>query len=322
MKIKHSSIALVSAITLLFCSCVQNNKKSTHEVDQKNGTIIKLSPVVFGGNRYVVEADFGLDKKVPLMVHGNASLYLMLTHDIAEKLNNGKPIEKIRDYGYSKKGRGKINIEKFMIGDKTFSNTENVPVFDWPEEEGKAAQGMIGIQFLKNENVRIDFVNEQMKIGIEVTEQPDKNLIDQGYAFTNFFIENNEAYMNVYFDALKKEIPITIGTVSDDYSFDVETFKSGIEIEKTELKGHSPNSTTPQVYTNLTPIIYRIANQSFEIPIRKVELYSFAEYENVSQSQLFPFGIFGRDWMKKNNAIIDYANKILYFKINSTVNNN
>jgi len=53
--------------------------------------------------------------------------------------------------------------------------------------------------------------------------------------------------------------------------------------------------------------------------LRKSELYSFAEYENVDQSKLFPFGIFGRDWMKENNAIIDYANKFLYFKNDNMV---
>jgi hypothetical protein len=70
------------------------------------------------------------------------------------------------------------------------------------------------------------------------------------------------------------------------------------------------------VYQNAVPVKFRVANQSFEIPPGKADLYSFAEYENVEQSDLFPFGIFGRDWMKANHAILDYANNILYFKGN------
>jgi len=304
---KHLTIIALSTIAFLSGVYGQN------EIVQKGVNAVKLFPVVFGGNRYVIEADFGLEEKVPLMVHGNANLYLMITHDIAEKLNEGNPIEKIRDYGYSKKGMGRVDVEKFQIGSMTFSNVKNVPVFDWPENEGKAAQGMIGINFLENEKVKVDFANEQMVIGAGLTEQPDKSLINQGYAFTGFFIENGEGYMNVYFDACKKEIPVTVGTVSDDYSLDVVTFKDAIDIEETDSKCDSPDGTTPQIFTNGVPVKYKIANQSFEIPCRKAELYSFAEYENIPQSQLFPFGIFGRDWMKENNAVIDYANKILYF---------
>jgi|WetSurMetagenome_2_1015567.scaffolds.fasta_scaffold96328_2 hypothetical protein len=323
IRMKHFTLSSLLAFALLFSAFGQNNSiqknLSTHGMDHNNSMMVKLTPVVFGGNRYVVEADFGLENKVPLMVHGNARLYLMITHDIAEQLNDGNPIEKIRDYGYSDKGMGRINVEKFQVGDRTFTNTENVSVFDWPKEEGKAAQGMLGIYFLKKENVRIDFVNEQLEIGVELNEMPDKKLLDQGYSYTRISVENGEGYMNVYFDAFNKEIPITVGTVSDEYSLDLVTFQNGIELEITDSKGHSPSGTTPEIYTNTAPIKYRIANQSFEIPSKKTELYSFAEYENVKQSELFPFGIFGRDWMKENNAIIDYANNILYFKRNETV---
>jgi hypothetical protein len=323
MKKQPFNIATLTVIVLIFNACGQKNSNEKKVPDlqagQKKATVVKLSPVVFGGNRYVVEADFGLEHKVPMMIHGNASFYMMVTHDIAEQLNGGKPIKKIRDYGYSKKGMGMINVAKFQIGDKTFSNAENVRVFDWPEEEGKAAQGMLGILFLSNENVRIDFTKEQMEIGVALNDQPDKSLIDQGYTFTKFFVENGEGYMYVHFDDLDKDIPITVGTVSDEYSLDLVTFKNGVKVEKTDSKGNSPSRTAPVIYTNAVPVKYRIANQSFEIPVRKSEIYSFAEYENVDQSKLFPFGIFGRDWMKENNAILDYANKFLYFKNNKMV---
>ena len=320
---KHLAITALSAFALSFCAFSQNSnaeKLSTPEKEPKNVTTVKLSPVVFAGNRYVVKANFGLKKSVPLMIHGNARFYLMITHDIAEQLNNGKPIKKISDYGYSDKGKGIIKVEKFQVGNKTFTNGENVPVFDFLAEEGKAAQGMLGIYFLKNEKVRIDFVNEQMEIGVVVNEQPDKNLLAQGYSYTKFFVENGEGYMNVYFDALKKEIPITIGTVADEYALDLVTFQNGIEVEATDSKDHSPGGTTPKIFLNAAPIKYRIADQSFEIPPKKADLHSFAEYEKVKQSELFPFGIFGRDWMKENSAVLDYANNILYFKKKNTVN--
>lgn len=315
MKNSHLKIAAILSILILFNSCGQKtNLQEKQKTEFQKVTLVKLHPVVFGGNRYVVNADFGLDKEVPLMVHGNASFYLMITHEIAEQLNNGNPIKKLRDYGYSDKGMGQINVEKFRIEDRTFTNVENVRVFDWPEEVGKAAQGMLGIDFLKNEKVRIDFVREQMEIGVELEDEPDKTLLDQGYSYTKFFVENGEGYMNVYFDALEREIPITVGTVSESYSLDAVTFENKIELEITDSNGHSPSGTTPQIYLNTVPVEYKIANHLFEIPAGKADFYSFAEYENRKQADLFPFGIFGRDWMKAHSAIIDYGNKILYFK--------
>jgi hypothetical protein len=316
MKINTISLPLIAI--LFFCSCGKRSKEKGDKIpditiEQKNN-IVKMKQIVFAGNRYVVEADFGLAKKVPLMVHGNTSMYLMLTHDIAEKLNYGKPIEKTRDYGYSEKGSGRINVKKFQIGGKTFHNIMDVSVFDWPEDVGKAAQGMIGVTFFKNEKVKIDFLNEQMEIGVSYTGKPDKSLLDKGYIATKIFIENDEAYINVFFEALNKEIPITIGTVADELSLDYVTFKDAIKIKKVDGKVHSPDDTSPEIYANVTPIKYKISNQSFKIPHQKSSIYSFAQYEDISQLELPAYGIFGRDWMKENNAIIDYANQILYFK--------
>jgi len=310
---------------LIFCSC-ENGSKEKKEKKKQDATIeqktniVKMHPVLFGGNRYVVEADFGLNEKVPLMIHGNAKMYLMITHDVAEKLNGGNPIEKLSDYGYSKKGRGRIDIENFKIGDKTFSNIQNVPVFDWPEEEGKDSQGMLGTVFLKNENTRIDFTNEQIEIGVKISDKPDKSLLDQGYEFTKFIInENYEVFMNVFFDALQKEIPITISTVSSELSLHVILFKEKIKMKKTKHETNSSGHDSPKG-TNVEDfiadsVIYSLGKFTFN---SQAELFDFAKYNDVKESDLHTYGIFGRDWMKKNNAIIDYANQILYFKTNTT----
>lgn len=272
-----------------------------------------MRQIVFGGNRYVVDADFGFGKTVPMMVHGNASFYMMLTHDVAEQLNNGEPVKKIDDYGYSERGRGRINVAAFSVGKHIFEEIENVPVFDWPEEEGKAARGMLGVEWLQNEKVKIDFVNEQLEIGVSKTNEPDATLLDKGYQYTRFEISNSEVFMQVYFDELQKEIPITIGTVASDYSLDVMTFKNVLALEATNTRDHSPDNTTPDVYKNLEPIAYSIAGVNFEIPAQRAEFSDFAEYGNTTNDALPSFGIFGRDWMKSHQALIDYANRILYF---------
>ena len=139
-------------------------------------------------------------------------------------------------------------------------------------------------------------------------------MLEKGYQHTPFEISNSEVFMQVYFNALQKEIPITIGTVASDYSLDVVTFKNALALEATNTRDHSPDNTTPDVYKNTTSIAYSIAGVNFEIPAQQAEFSDFAEYGNTTHDELPSFGIFGRDWMKRHQAVIDYANLILYFK--------
>jgi len=318
MKITINTIVLPLVVVLFFYSC-KSNEKNDHakieaKITERKKNIVKMHPVVFGGNRYIVNADFGLEKKVPLMVHGNSTDYFMITHEIAEKLNNGKPIEKLEEYGYSEKGKGKFYIKRCVIGIDTFSQG-NATVFGWPEEAGKAAQGMIGTPFLLMNNVSVNFGKEELEIGIESTGKPDKKLLDQGYSYTNFQVDERfKVTMNVFFFDLEKEIPITIGTVADEYSLDHITFKDVVGNTLSGEVGHSPSDTEPLVYSNTEPIKFKIANKQFEIPYGRASMISNAEYNNVKQEDLSSFGIIGRDWMVKHSAIIDYANKLLYFK--------
>jgi len=118
MRIKNF-IIIVFTIVFSCAGCFPDREAGgdpASRLESPEASLVKLVPVVFGGNRYVVEADFGLARKVPLMVHGNAGFYLMLTHEIAEQLNGGSPVAKIRDFGYSDKGMGRIDVEEFRIG--------------------------------------------------------------------------------------------------------------------------------------------------------------------------------------------------------------
>ena len=40
----------------------------------------------------------------------------------------------------------------------------------------------------------------------------------------------------------------------------------------------------------------------------------FAEYGKISESDLESYGMLGFDWMKQHQAVLDYANRRLYFK--------
>src|SRR5437879_11167704 len=76
---------------------------------------LPLTTVDFAGHRYVVTADLGLGAPIPLMVHGNARMFLQLIHKIGEKVNGG-PVRRLEAYGYSSKGRGAIDVPMMRLG--------------------------------------------------------------------------------------------------------------------------------------------------------------------------------------------------------------
>jgi hypothetical protein len=39
-----------------------------------------------------------------------------------------------------------------------------------------------------------------------------------------------------------------------------------------------------------------------------------AEYADVPEPELESFGMLGYDWMKQHEAVLDYTNRVLYFK--------
>ena len=72
----------------------------------------------------------------------------------------------------------------------------------------------------------------------------------------------------------------------------------------------SPSGTRPEVYDS-ADVAFEIAGTKFN---SHASLEDFAEYANVPEPELDSLGLLGYDWMKQHAAIIDYGNRILYFK--------
>ena len=79
------------AISLMLASLGSCGRTDTRDRggDIQGEVTVPLTTVVFSGNRYVAEADLGLGEPVPLMVHGNARMFLMVTHEVGHRLGFG-----------------------------------------------------------------------------------------------------------------------------------------------------------------------------------------------------------------------------------------
>lgn len=272
--------------------------------------IVPLITVVFSGHRYVANADFGLGSTVPLMIHGNARMFLALTHQVGEKLNGG-PVKKVEDYGYSSKGKGILNVSVMHLGSKRLSKLSNVPVFDFTEEGNTLVLGMVGVPFLAAERAAVDFSRDVMILGVATSKRANKRLLDDGYRFTRIRINaQSRVTMGAYFPCLGRVIPITPSTVSTALTLHQPLFAGKVPMKKTAFPDRSPSRTSPDVFIS-DGVEFEVEGVRFQSP---VSFEDFAEYADSPGAELDSFGMLGFDWMKEHKAKLDYANCFLYFK--------
>ncbi len=272
---------------------------------------VALTTVVFSGNRYVAEADLGVGKPVPLMVHGNARMFLMVTHEIGEQLNGG-PVAKVEDYGYSAKGKGMIRVPLLRLGSRRITDLPDVPVFDYVAEGGSPVQGMVGVPFLTAERAAIDFSRDVMILGVDASALPNKGLLDQGYRYVAMTVDaNRKVIIKAFFPVLGRTLSITPSTVSSALTLHRPSFAGRLPMTRdTTESDHSPSGTHPELYHS-DRVAFEIAGTEFSSP---ASLEDFAEYADIPEPELSSLGLLGFDWMKEHQAIIDYANYFLYFK--------
>ena len=272
---------------------------------------VPLKIIVFSGHRYVAEADLGLGKPVPLMVHGNAGMFLMVTHEIGERLTGG-PVPTVADYGYSAKGKGVIRVPMLRFGHRRISDIKDVPVFDYVPDGKSPVQGMVGVPFLIAERAAIDFSRDLMILGVERSAPPNKALLDRGYRYVAMTSDRNgKIIVPAYFPSLGRTLSITPSTVSNALTLHRPAFLGRISMTRdTTDTDHSPNRTTPELF-HADGVSFAIAGTTFTTP---ASFEDFAEYAKTPESEVGSLGFLGFDWMKEHEAILDYANRVLYFK--------
>ena len=272
---------------------------------------VPLATVVFSGNRYVAEGDLGLGRAVPLMIHGNARMLLMVTHEIGEQLTGG-PVPKVEDYGYSAKGKGLIRVPLLRLGNRRISDLRDVPVFDYVAEGGSPIQGMVGVPFLTTERAAVDFSRNVLILGVAASATPNKGLQGLGYRHVAMTTDaNGRVIIQAFFPVLGRTLPITPSTVSSALTLHRPPFAGRLAMSRdTSGSDQSPSGTHPALFHS-----DRVAFEIAGVRLGSAALLEdFAEYADVPEPELSSLGLLGYDWMKEHQAIIDYANHFLYFQ--------
>ena len=303
------SFVLVAALVRSTEGAPATNPDSTASASVDTA-VIPLRTVEFSGHRCVVDADFGLGHRVPLMIHGNARMFLSITHAIGEDLSGG-PVAKIEEYGYSRRGKGVMTVPSMRVGGRAYSNLRDVPVFDFTETGDTVVQGMLGVPFLVASGAVVDFPGGALRLGVHPEDKPAKMLLEAGYTATKLTISaSNRVTLRAYFPALGRAIAISPSTVSSALTLHHPLFAGRVAMRKADSSDQSPSGTSPDIHL-CDRVEFEIEGVALHTP---ASFEDFAEYGAVPESNLETFGMLGYDWMKEHQAVIDYASRYLYFK--------
>jgi hypothetical protein len=269
--------------------------------------VIPLTTVTFSGHRYVAAADLGLARPVPLMIHGNARMYLSLTHAVAEALT-GSPVPRLEDYGYSRRGKGAIDVPSLRFGSAAFDGIAEVPVFDFTDAPDHAVQGMLGTRFLTAARAAVDFRTDSLLLGVRSSDPHSALRGPEDHHVPLHLAADGRVTIAVRFPAIDRVLPITPSTVANALTLHMPLFAGQVAMAPS-TRDQSPSGTRPEVFTS-EDIEFEIAGITCRADATFEDL---AEYGNVDAAELESYGMLGYDWMREHGAVIDYANRILSF---------
>jgi hypothetical protein len=197
------------------------------------------------------------------------------------------------------------------VGGATFESISGVPVFDFTDEPEAPVQGMLGTRFLLGARAAVDFTTDKLRLGVAALDEPDAARLRRGYAAVPMRVgEDFRVTIDARFPALDRVLAITPSTVGGALTLHRPLFEGVMPMAPTESPDRSPSGTSPDVFMS----------EGVELVLGEATLSSaatfedLAEYANLAVEELASFGMLGFDWMRERAAILDYANRTLYFK--------
>lgn len=295
---------------LLAATAVTCSKETARESALPASHSIPLHVVEFSGSRYVLPVDLDSVRAVPLMVHGNSRMYVSVTHDVGERLA-GHPVPKVEEYGYSSRGKGLVSVSRVRAGGEGFPGRPDVPVFDFTEDGDTLVQGMVGVPFLIEAKAAVDFPGDRLLLGVADQSKPDRSLLAEGYRWVPISVQpGGRVTMETRFPQIDRILAITPSTVSSPLTLHLPLFQGTVEMAKSPSPDRSPSGTTPDEFI-ADSVAFEIAGVPMHAP---ASFEDFAQYGKISEDELESYGMLGFDWMKEHQAVLDYANRRLYFK--------
>lgn len=251
-----------------------------------------------------------------LMVHSNASFYVMTTHELATEI--GVPdVRKTSTFGISAaghvdaKGRGEAILTSLRVADIT---TTNVPlsVFEQPEPD---MEGMLGIKWLRASRIIVDY--DQGRLGVAPTTHDsaieDRRILSRQYTAHRMLWDDREHRYYVLANVEGKEARLTVSTVANDVLEMGFAKELHLALGPVVDRFDGPTGSVGDAYLAKRRLGLTLDGRKTEsIQPQIIDFYAYNLKQRPSLPSEAVQGNLGADFMLANQAIIDFGSGMLF----------
>lgn len=257
-------------------------------------------------------------KSFRLMVHSNASFYVMTNHANAEAI--GVPnLRKSSNYGIDSDGHvsdlGKaVSVLKSLRIAKRTQNDVAIDVFETPVSD---MQGMLGIAWLRQQRVIVDY--DKYQVGIPETpgdsQEEDRQLLSRG--FRKLKMKWDERLGRYFVTGAVNGVPgrFLVSTVSSNILEPTFAKSAGVEIGALIGEGHGPTGTNVDQFLAKREI--RLTIEGLAAACAQPDIMDSYAYQGLkppaNPSERVD-GTLGTDFMLANQAVINFGTESLFIK--------
>ncbi|KAB0529375.1 hypothetical protein [Xanthomonas cissicola] len=300
------SLIAFLALSASAASCYAETHYAAFTYRQTSGTRPYV-PVKINGTNFL------------FMVHGNASFSAMTTHANANKAGITDLVQ-TGAYGIEEPGKvsslgsAKAVANTFEVGGRVDSNM-GISVFEIPQDP--PVDGMIGIKWLKNSRVMVDFSRNRLAIpdGDKDVEAEHQRLKKKGYVAhkLSWSTNRNRFYVQPVINGTKStfDVSTVAGVIFDDAFAGKASVTAGPVVDTYG----GPTGTQGAVRENQGDYSISLDGQALVATRAKIyDTYAYDGEERPANASDQLSGYLGCDFMRANEAVIDFGAGILFTK--------
>lgn len=273
-------------------------------------------PIVFrqdSGTRPFVEAMLN-GKPLLMMVHANASMYLMTTHANAAAAGV-EGLVKDSDYGITSPGHlstlgfSKAVLKSLLVAGPT---AHDVPlqVFEIPQDP--PTDGMLGIGWLRDQKVIVDYNSAQIGIPDTVADAQaeDARLVAKGYVAHKMTWDPSVGRYRIDGTFAGEPVRFTVSTVGENVIDEQLAKRFGLAFGPVVSEAGGPQGALVPTYIIKRPMAASVDGEAVEM----MQPWSFdiSGYSSGKQHVTVKVDfLLGADFMLANRAVIDFGTETL-----------
>lgn len=251
------------------------------------------------------------------MVHANASFSAMTTHANAKKAGIGNLVP-LGAYGITEPGKvselgsAKAVAKRFVVGGRSDKDLR-ILVFEIPQTP--PVDGMIGIEWLKASKVLVDYRHDRLVLpeSDQDVAAEHRRLRQQGYTAhpMTWDAKEDRYYVFPTVNGVKSRFAVsTVASISMDTAF---ASRAAVGLGPVVDHYGGPTGATGDERETAEPFAIVVDGQPLQsIKAQSYDLYAYDGTERPSEASEVVDGYLGCDFMRANDAVIDFGSGLLF----------